>query len=304
MTTERRRSATSLRLFHGVFCLFLLASVAYGDTEYYRHVLFDNSLELDAYFYSEVKASAPSTLELDHDKLPVSRKVFFTPPNALRLKWRSVAGGGWDASVRAIDFRNRQIAFRGDTLYFWCYSEEGIAGQNLPAIRLQDAGRNFSAPLDLGKFATDFPAKKWIQVRVPLDEFKTGSIHAFEPGQTERIVFSQNAADGNEHILLIDEINIDDPAAAAAGTSETAELPAPQNVSANGYERHVDVRWDAVVSPELRRYVIGRCSHRESRNPFRRARRRRGRRLRPPQLQLPRTSCPSGYETETLASYR
>ncbi len=259
MTTERRRFATFLRPVHGVVCLFLLASAAFADTEYYRHVLFDNSLESDAYYYSDGKASAPSSLELDHNKLPVSREVFFTPPNALRLKWRSVAGGGWEADVRVVNFRNREIVFRGDTLYFWCYSPASIAGQNLPAIRLQDNSENFSAPLDLGKFVKDVPAGKWIQLRVPLDEFKTGSTHAFEPGQTERIVFSQNAADGNEHILLIDEINIDDPAAAAAGTSETAELPAPQNVSANGYERHVDVRWDAVVSPELRRYVIYRA---------------------------------------------
>ena len=258
MTTQGHRSVNFLRFLQGAFCLFLLAAVAYGDTEYYRHVVFDNSLELDAYFYSEGKASAPSTLELDRNKLPVSREVFFTPPNALRLKWRSVPRGGWEADVRAIDFRNRQLAFRGDTLYFWCYSPEGIAGQNLPAIQLQDTGRNFSAPWDLGKFVKDVPSRKWIQVRIPLDKFKTGSIHAFEPERTERIVFSQGLADGIEHVLLIDEITIDDATAAAAGVSEATALPAPRNVSAKGYERHVDVRWDAVVSPELRRYVIYR----------------------------------------------
>jgi hypothetical protein len=258
MTIQRRWSIGSSRLLYGAFCLFLFASVARGDTEYYRHVLFDNSLESDAYYYSEGKASAPSTLELDGNKLPVSHAVFFTPPNALRLRWRSVAGGGWEAGIRVVNFRNREIAFRGDALYFWCYSEAGIPAQKLPAIRLQDNGKNFSTPLDLGKVVKDVPAKKWIQIRVPLDEFKSDSIDAFESGRTERIVFSQDQADGNEHILLIDEIMIDDARAAAASTAETAALPAPQNVSAKGYERHVDVRWDAVVSPELRRYVIYR----------------------------------------------
>ena len=89
-----------------------------------------------------------------------------------------------------------------------------------------------------------------------IDEFKSGSIHAFEVSRTERIVFSQDLADGNEHILLIDEITIDDAGAAAPSTSERAALPAQQNVWAKGYERHVDVRWDSVVAPELRRYVI------------------------------------------------
>jgi exo beta-1,2-glucooligosaccharide sophorohydrolase (non-reducing end) len=259
MTIQRHWSVSLLRLMHGALCLSLFASVAYGDTEYYRHVLFDNSLESDAYYYSEGRASLPSTLELVHDKLPVSSEVFFTPPNALRLKWRSASGGGWEASVRVIDFRNREISFHGDTLYFWCYSEADIAGQNLPAIRLQDTSRDFSAPLDLGEFVKDIPARKWVQVHIPLDEFKTGSIHALEPYRTAKIVFGQNAADATEHVLLIDEIAIDDAAAVeAAGTSQTASLPTPQKVSATGYERHVDVRWDAVVSPELRRYVIYR----------------------------------------------
>jgi hypothetical protein len=60
--------------------LLILARSACGDTEYYQHILFDNSLESDAYYCSTGKASSPSTLELDHGKLPVSRTVFYTPP--------------------------------------------------------------------------------------------------------------------------------------------------------------------------------------------------------------------------------
>ena len=187
MTIQPEPSPTLSFRVLGVLLFLFFTTLVRADTEYYRHVLFDNSLESDAYFYSEGKASAPSTLELNRNKLPVSREVFFTPPNALRLKWRSVAGGGWEAAVRAIDFRNRQIAFRGDTLYFWCYSEEGIAGQNLPAIRLQDTGKNFSGSPGSRQIYDGYSGEKWVQVRVPLNEFKTGSIHAFEPGQTERM---------------------------------------------------------------------------------------------------------------------
>src|ERR1700704_2009697 len=129
--------------------LLILSSSAVGDTEYYRHILFDNSLESDAYYYSTGKASSPSTLELDHGKLPVSRSVFFTPPNALRVKWRSVPDGGWEADIRVINFRNRQISFRGDVLYLWCFSEEGITADDLPLILLSDTSREFSKPLKL-----------------------------------------------------------------------------------------------------------------------------------------------------------
>ena len=119
-------------------CLAVICPFARADTEYYKHVLFDNSLESDAYYYSSGKASFPSTIELIHGKLPVSHDVFYTPPNALRLKWRSGPVGGWEAEIRAINFRNRELNFHGDTLFFWCFSREGIPAGDLPLI--QDFG--------------------------------------------------------------------------------------------------------------------------------------------------------------------
>jgi hypothetical protein len=258
MTFRRIWSSSWLRALRRTFWLVLLTSAAYADNEYYRHVLFDNSLESDAYYYSQGKSSSPSTLELDHDRLPVSREIFFTPPNALRLKWRSVSGGGWEAGIRAMDFRNREIKFRGDTLYFWCYSNRGIAGKDLPIIRILDADKNFSVPVDLGNFVGEIPAGKWVQARIPLAEFKSGSVRPFQSEHMEQVIFHQGVADGIEHTLLIDEITVDDRTTATGGTPESSTLPAPNSVSARGYERHVDVRWDGITSPLLRRYVIYR----------------------------------------------
>ncbi len=39
----------------------------------------------------------------------------------------------------------------------------------------------------------------------------------------------------------------------------TGGLPAPQNVKAIGYDRHVEVRWRPVSDPALDRYVIYRA---------------------------------------------
>lgn len=259
MIIKPKRRTHFARILPQLLCLCLFSSLARADTEYYRHILFDNSLEPDAYYYSDGKASSPSTLELAHGKLPVSRDLFFTPPNALRLKWRSVLSGGWEASVRAMDFRNREINFHGDVLYFWCYSQEGIGAAELPLIRLSDIGHNFSGPLELGRFLKALPAKGWVQVAIPLHEFSTGSIRTFEANRTATIIFGQNAADAAEHSLIIDEIKIDGSTAAAGDTSEVdSSLPTPQNVSAKGYERHVDISWDPVDSAELQRYIIYR----------------------------------------------
>jgi hypothetical protein len=239
----------------GWFALLLCAAAPslLGDTRYYEHSFFDNSFMPDAYFYSSGKPSAPSTLELVHGHLPVNTKIFVTPPNALQLSWQSVTAGGWDAEIRVVNFRNRRIQFQGDTLYIWCYAPQGIAAADLPLMRLEDVGRNFSGPLPLGEFAGDLPAGRWVQVKIPLSRFVTASIHDFSAKNLRIIVFLQNVADGARHTLIIDEIRIDSERASTSlppvavnvnDTQPLDSLPAPRNVSAKGYERHIAVHWD------------------------------------------------------------
>jgi exo beta-1,2-glucooligosaccharide sophorohydrolase (non-reducing end) len=242
-----------------LLCLAIVCPFAKGDTQYYKHTLFDNSLEPDAYYYSSGKATSPSTLELVNGKLPVSRDLFYTPPNALRLKWRSLADGGWEAGISAINFRNREINFQGDSLYFWCLSPEGISASDLPRVQISDTGDNFSLSLPLGKFVRDLTLGKWVQVQIPLEEFKTGSIHELQLHRLTKVVFIQNQGDSVEHTLIIDELMIDDRGVASSGLQDVASnLPAPQNVRAKGYERHVDISWDPVNDPTLERYVVYR----------------------------------------------
>src|ERR1700676_263321 len=92
-----------LRLCLGLGCL---NAAAWGNTEYYRHVFFDNSLTPDSYFYSGGTANGSSSLALKDRRLPVETKTFLTPPNALRLQWQSQVGGGGEAEVRVNGFRN------------------------------------------------------------------------------------------------------------------------------------------------------------------------------------------------------
>ena len=246
------------------FCVVFLSIAAQADTEYYKHNIFDSSLEPDAYYYSAGKASLPSELELDRQKLPVSNDVFMTPPNALRLKWRSVANGGWEAEVRVMNFRNREIKFRGDTLYFWCYSEKSIPPDVLPLIQIQDTGENFSNLIPLGKFVGNVTPGKWVQVHIPLAEFKTTSIHELEVSRLNKVVFAQNESDSIEHTLILDEISVDNSAAmsnkamANDSFSQNAKLSAPQNVQARGYDRHVDISWNSIDNKALARYVVYR----------------------------------------------
>ncbi len=245
-----------------LYCL--LPSVVLANTDYYRHVVFDNSLPSETYFYSEGSANGPSFLEQKNWRLPVETKTFLTPPNAIRLKWESQPGGGWEAEVRVVNFRNRLPEFSGHNLYLWCFAPHAISANDLPSLVLSNTSEGlqvaeipgaFSEPLPMGKFAGDLPSGRWVQVRIPLSAFHTGSIYEFRPEYLRNVVFHQGRADGVRHTLIIDEIRIDDDPRASHGG---ASLPAPANVHAIGYDRHVEVRWNPINSSALGRYVIYR----------------------------------------------
>src|SRR5258705_4373315 len=85
----------------GAAALFLIvAPCSIAQTSYYRHTFFDDGPRTSTYFYSFGKAVEPSTLETHDKKLPLSSDVFFTPPNSLRISWRSNAGGSWAAQIK------------------------------------------------------------------------------------------------------------------------------------------------------------------------------------------------------------
>ena len=247
-----------------LFALLLLCSgVLSANTEYYRHVVFDNSLTSDAYFYSAGTANGRSFLEQTNSRLPVETKTFLTPPNALRLQWQSEPDGGWEAEVRVINFRNRFPEFTGHALYFWCFAPQAIAAADLPSLVLSTAREglqvaefpaSFTDPLPMGKFAGDLPAGRWVRVRIPFSGFHSASIYEFAPQHLQNVIFHQGHADGARHTLIVDEFRIDDePAADSAAT-----LTAPENVRAVGYDRHVNVNWNPVNNPALGRFVIYR----------------------------------------------
>ena len=240
--------------FFAVLCLSQSAS---ADTEYYRHTFFDNSNMPDSYFYSQGKAVAPSVLQLQGQRMPVDSSVFFTPPNSLRLSWMSAPGGAWEAEVRVVDFRNREILFYGDALYLWVYSPATIAAVDLPDVRLLDTNRNFSLPLHLGDFVAGLAARKWTRVAIPFSRVSTGSVDRFDPHRLQAVIFSQSAADRVKHTLLVDEMRIDP---LEKQTTVSSRLLVPQHVRAAGYERHIDVSWDAIDDASLSRYVIYRST--------------------------------------------
>jgi exo beta-1,2-glucooligosaccharide sophorohydrolase (non-reducing end) len=230
-------------------CLLVLAvlgcfssSRAFAEPDYFQHVIFDNSLTPKTYYYSGGTAVYPSTLELYSGKLPVETKTFFSPPNAIRLAWRSIAGGSWDGEIRVVSIRNRIADFHGSALYFWCYSPDAIPAADLPLIEMEDEAHNFSVRVKMDLPQRDLPAHTWTQIKLPLSRFATESLHPFDPRRLHSVYFAQSAADDTPRTLIVDEIKIDED----IPTGSASPLPTPQNLRATGYDRHVDLAWDAV----------------------------------------------------------
>lgn len=255
------------RLFFYLF-VGLIISVfpcrAATPTDYYNHVIFDNSVTPDYYYYSSGRAVFPSSIQLLAGALPVEKKNFFTAPNALRLEWRSLAGGTWEAELRVVSMRNRLTDFRGDTLYIWCYSPEPIPAADLPVLQLEDEQHDFTVPVKLETVSGDVPAKKWVQIRLPLNDFAVASVHPFQARDLHSLHFSQGNSDDTPRTLIIDEVKIDDKSAASPVAAEVRSPPRPpQNVKAKGYDRHVDISWDPVTeedaqSSDLQSYAVYR----------------------------------------------
>src|ERR1041384_1561917 len=227
-----RRIITWLRCCVGAACVWFFAAHA-AASDYYSHVIFDNSVTGDSYYYSGGSATQPSTLQLSAGLLPVETKNFLSPPNAIRLEWRSGVNGSWHGEIRVVDIRNRRRDFQGDAFYFWCFAPKVIAASALPLIQLDDNDGGFSVAIPLRKIVADLPPGRWTQVRIPLTQFVTKSFHPFDPRNVHSVFFVQSAADDVPHTLIIDEIKIDSQA-----SSSTPVLPVPQGVRAVRYDPH------------------------------------------------------------------
>ena len=249
----------------GLLCLALLASTpllaAQTPTQYYRHVVFDNSLTSNRYFYSRAATSGQSALDAQDGRLPVESNITHTPPNALKIAWRSAPAGGWVAEISLNNFRNRLPGLTGSNLYFWLYAPKTIAATDMPQLVLSTSTHgmqvaefpaSFTAPIDLGKFTGNMPAGRWVRVRIPLAGCKSASIYPFRPELLQSLTFHQGAADNQPHTLLVDDVYVGNDA------MDAAKLDAPAHLRATGYDRHVELAWEATDAPGVARYEVYR----------------------------------------------
>ncbi len=237
--------------------LSVVPFISMAQIQYDSRVAFDNSLSGGAYYYSHASAQAPSELDQADGKIPVDNQHFLTPPNALRLKWRSEVGGFWQAEINVRGRYDRKT-YTGDTVSFWCYSEQPLSADESPLIRLGDTGGHGTPEIHLMGSHKSLEAGKWTRIRLPFSSFvgimnSTGP-QSFDGSKLKTITILQNLDDGKPHALYIDEITVDDGQNGAA-----APPPAPTGLKAKGYDRHVDLTWTPLKDNRLQFYKIYRA---------------------------------------------
>ena len=182
----------------------------------------------------------------------------------MRIEWQSAPGGSWDAQVQFVSFPNRFPDFAGGTLFFWVYSPDPIAADDLPNVTLSDARGglqvatmpgSYTVEEPLADYTGDLPAGQWVPVRIPFAKLRSASVYQFRPERLQSVIFHQRRADGKKHVLVVDDIRIDDETAVGAAA---AALPVPDGVAAKGYDRHIDVNWQAPAESGAEYYVVSR----------------------------------------------
>ena len=252
-TCRRLCSAALARITFVLLC----AVSAGAAVPYDRHVIFDNTLASGGYAQSETYALAPSTLEQANGLFPVSTEHFVSPPNALRLHWKSAQGGDWRAAVLAPGRNWRKFAMEGDTLAFWCYADTDITELNSPRVSLQDSAGFGSISLTLVRGSNRIPAGKWVRVKLAFGLKSTlyndTSDPAFNLRDAVSVSFVQGLDDGVEHTLFLDDLMIIDSA-----STDPKPLPAPAGLAVRAFERHCDLTWRPSEAADLFAYRIYR----------------------------------------------
>lgn len=241
--------------------LFLLAhqhlAVALPPNVYNEHVFFDNGSAGEFYYHSGAACVAPSTLEISGGKIPLEHEQFHSPPNCVRLKWKSAPGGDWRVSLKSMAAFMRPLPLKGDTLSLWCYSVEGLSVEESPRIYLQDS-RDGLPTISLLANHGALPPGKWIELRLPLETFRVlfrgTEDNRFDVSRLREVTFVQNLEDNRDHTLFIDDVSVIDSAANAP------PLAAPTQLVAEGCQRHVDLSWKPVESGALLAYRIYRSA--------------------------------------------
>jgi exo beta-1,2-glucooligosaccharide sophorohydrolase (non-reducing end) len=235
-----------------IIILFILISTALQAQEpEYHHVFFHNSLMEKSWSYSETSYEDPSFILNVQGRLPVNNTLSFTPGNSLQLSYTSHPEGTWTAKLDFPQWRGKDFLKAGDHLSLWIYVTGETRQEQLPQLSILYDDENAREYITLEVYLNSFKTNTWLQVKIPLDVFKSSGEN--QPSETDsrkilQVLLKQPDMGEGDHNIYIDQVEIYNEEASKMSTAK------PEIKSAKAYERHVDLTWEN-VDPEMVRYV-------------------------------------------------
>ncbi len=202
--------------------------------------VFFNESELNDYYdYSWGTYASPSLLTLvgpGDSKIPVDTTLSYSGSNSLKLNWTSHANGNWAVAIAEKGWIEHDIT-RMDSIIFYIYSNVYLPSNELPQIYLEDINNRKTEKFSLNNFHGNINENIWERISVPLQPIKEKHSSA-DITKIKTIFLGQSISDGKEHTIYIGDVRM-----TSNQTSDTSKPSVPKNVSAIGYERHVELKW-------------------------------------------------------------
>lgn len=228
---------------------FTLASASATRADTYPEVIFDNSLVNGVYAKSKVAYEGRSWVENLNKHLLVSDTLFFTPGNALSLRYKSAPAGYWHVDLKYSRQKFNYQLDDSDFLVLKLYvKSEGTQKKDLPKIQIKQFHSETNA-LDLASYAEDFEYNMWINVKIPISKFAGLSVDS----PITAICLSQNRGSDVMHHMFIDQVEF------LSKPPSEVKLSSPAILSdAVAYDQQVHLKWQLPLTPSIRYIKIYR----------------------------------------------
>jgi hypothetical protein len=227
----------------GVFVValgFSQAQEVFFFTEGTDETFYDQGIvNVESMGESSFEHTHPPGLPQYNDKIPCSTNAW-KGNTSLKFNYTSADNGNWRATVYRNDWTTVDITGL-DTLSFYIYAEEPFPKSAMPLIGLTATNNDFTGDLfsnfyELADFNEDISAGQWARVVFPLNKITDDSDNnLLNFSSVKGVVFRQSESNGTSRLILIDEIS---------AFKTISEIPAVENFSATGYDRHVELNWD------------------------------------------------------------
>jgi len=228
---------------------FLYLSV-FAEERRFDYVFFQNAMKTGMYPYSQVEYQGYSWVKNSRGHLMSRSDEFCSPGNSLELTYKSEPVGSWSVSISYPSIRGVENFYAPEFLRF------KVKGEMDASLRLSFADGGRSKSIETAGLKREKLRNGWDEISIPLKEFGVIDLDASNISRVTAVVFSQSNGsipDGTEHTVYIDDLEI-----LGRHWSCSVGGKAPKIIEIQGFERHIDLRWEDVGEENVRYYQIYR----------------------------------------------